>query len=655
MIFFSRCKQYFAPRKFQQFIPKEPVGTNSGPQPTEQDFANYLSATVGMKLTCAFEILFTTALSLSDSKPIISHVDSKNIPQVVGKKSGEIQNALKSNAQLVAKKKSWVSHVPRDAQPKLKSFLELIRNIDLDPKQSIMLSRVLKISDNEAHHFFAQHFEVMDNILRWKKSLKRNLTCFQERTSHRLLQHIVWYLQPKQWSSEFSKQNAIDKLRDKLLPFANVPTSRGVDGDSGWLDLAPESLEILLQNSSKNTCDGGKNNLDRTNDSATLPQGIFDGIQRLLNNESGFEGVGRSHYCDEDSKRFQLHSQLKQSVSSPANEGGVELNAKSILHLLEHGVDSPKSESTKKQSDKCTKSVRDLNTCKSESHQQGQQFSQNTWVQIVGLQSKKGAVLNGMHAKILHFDQKLQRYAIQLRDAGYSGKLLKPVNLRKLHDNPLPLSRPMKDLQRKSYPQTASTVTASVHVTHKILLDGDALKYANVSDAKRSENKRDSDDDTDNDDDNDSDAFMNKIETKGYLPKEFSTQDASFGVCDAHGNTRYMSDDEAVSMASSAMDFQLRNTQVAKTFGPAANDDATISKKKDSGNLHAQDNNNDEENISDAEDASDLLPMNLDMNLVENLLASYKLQDGLPGPTSTLLSDLGIALPDDDDESDVGI
>ena len=40
--------------------------------------------------------------------------------------------------------------------------------------------------------------------------------------------------------------------------------------------------------------------------------------------------------------------------------------------------------------------------------------------------------------------------------------------------------------------------------------------------------------------------------------------------------------------------------------------------------------------------------VDVDFNMVKNLLASYSAQQGLAGPTSTLLGALGISLPDDD-------
>jgi hypothetical protein len=47
-------------------------------------------------------------------------------------------------------------------------------------------------------------------------------------------------------------------------------------------------------------------------------------------------------------------------------------------------------------------------------------------------------------------------------------------------------------------------------------------------------------------------------------------------------------------------------------------------------------------------------PVNMDLNLVQNLLAAHSAQGGLPGPASNLLASLGIVLPPDADAGPVG-
>ena len=46
----------------------------------------------------------------------------------------------------------------------------------------------------------------------------------------------------------------------------------------------------------------------------------------------------------------------------------------------------------------------------------------------------------------------------------------------------------------------------------------------------------------------------------------------------------------------------------------------------------------------------ELQPVDLDLNLVENLLASYAGQQGLPGPASNLAGLMGISLPNNKDD-----
>lgn len=45
-------------------------------------------------------------------------------------------------------------------------------------------------------------------------------------------------------------------------------------------------------------------------------------------------------------------------------------------------------------------------------------------------------------------------------------------------------------------------------------------------------------------------------------------------------------------------------------------------------------------------------PVNVELNLIENVLQSFKGQQGLPGPAGNLLKQFGIALPVDHEEND---
>ena len=48
--------------------------------------------------------------------------------------------------------------------------------------------------------------------------------------------------------------------------------------------------------------------------------------------------------------------------------------------------------------------------------------------------------------------------------------------------------------------------------------------------------------------------------------------------------------------------------------------------------------------LKDTPIAEDLEPLNIDAKVLSNLLESFKNQDGLPGPASTLLEPLGFNL-----------
>ena len=50
-------------------------------------------------------------------------------------------------------------------------------------------------------------------------------------------------------------------------------------------------------------------------------------------------------------------------------------------------------------------------------------------------------------------------------------------------------------------------------------------------------------------------------------------------------------------------------------------------------------------------ESEDTRPVDLDLNLVKNLLASYSAQQGFSGPVSNLLGSLGLTLPEDADSA----
>jgi hypothetical protein len=89
---------------------------------------------------------------------------------------------------------------------------------------------------------------------------------------------------------------------------------------------------------------------------------------------------------------------------------------------------------------------------------------------------------------------------------------------------------------------------------------------------------------------------------------------------------------------ASALDAQLRGTAMASDF--------TRASAAPAGEAAAA--------VDDEEDDDDSRPVDVDLNLVQSLLASYTAQEGLPGPASNLLGLMGLALPHDADERPAG-
>eukprot|EP00743_Colponemidia_sp_Colp-15_P009607 GILK01010508.1.p1 GENE.GILK01010508.1~~GILK01010508.1.p1 ORF type:complete len:726 (-),score=156.19 GILK01010508.1:84-2261(-) len=83
------------------------------------------------------------------------------------------------------------------------------------------------------------------------------------------------------------------------------------------------------------------------------------------------------------------------------------------------------------------------------------------------------------------------------------------------------------------------------------------------------------------------------------------------------------------------MDTELKSTNIAKTFAD-----------QERGEISGPDSDDED----DEDSAAFLKPVDVDVNLVKSLLASYSEQQGLAGPASTLLAQLGKELPDNADD-----
>ncbi|XP_070581124.1 protein ecdysoneless homolog [Ptychodera flava] len=91
------------------------------------------------------------------------------------------------------------------------------------------------------------------------------------------------------------------------------------------------------------------------------------------------------------------------------------------------------------------------------------------------------------------------------------------------------------------------------------------------------------------------------------------------------------------------MDRELAQTNIGKSFEklPAQSD---VDTKPGDGKS--------EETASAAEDDEDTRPVDIDMNLLKNVLESYRSQEGLAGPASNILQSMGITIPHDMDDLD---
>jgi len=83
------------------------------------------------------------------------------------------------------------------------------------------------------------------------------------------------------------------------------------------------------------------------------------------------------------------------------------------------------------------------------------------------------------------------------------------------------------------------------------------------------------------------------------------------------------------------MDHELYKTKLSKDF---MREEIDESKKQDTSEVANNKEDSDDENI-------DYKPVQLDLNLVQNLLDSFEAQEGNIGPTTSILKTLGQRLP----------
>lgn len=88
------------------------------------------------------------------------------------------------------------------------------------------------------------------------------------------------------------------------------------------------------------------------------------------------------------------------------------------------------------------------------------------------------------------------------------------------------------------------------------------------------------------------------------------------------------------------MDRELAGTHIGKSFTKVSGEVDVINHELSNTEAGAES----KENLK-------ILPVDVDLNLVENLLESYSSQAGLPGPTSNILQSMGLQLPDNKDNA----
>jgi len=236
-------------------------------------------------------------------------------------------------------------------------------------------------------------------------------------------------------------------------------------------------------------------------------------------------------------------------------------------------------------------------------------------VEIHGLVSEAGRRWNGTFGKVVRFDFKTRRYVIELPNGG-GRKKLKQENLvlsPSADTSGSNCSSPQRNVASAFLPDEETTTSPHQHV-----------RFA------------DSDDSDDSDDNDGSDEISHNVEN--------NDGDRKAGRIGSRPAGREIHDEVDADMfeaASRAMDEELGQTDLVKSFVRSTSTEATSNDEN-----HAEGDDEEGEHGEGPLDA-----VNLDLNLVQNLLQSYKMQAGLAGPASTILGDLGIALPDDDDDS----
>ena len=121
---------------------------------------------------------------------------------------------------------------------------------------------------------------------------------------------------------------------------------------------------------------------------------------------------------------------------------------------------------------------------------------------------------------------------------------------------------------------------------------------------------------------------------ESLLSDDDTDDDDDLGDIDAS-----VSESEAAMMKSymASMDEELAATELAKSFTRANHGDGGEGEKR-------------AETTDQVKDGAKLAPVDIDLNLVKNLLASYSSQQGLAGPVSNILHSMGVSIPPDEED-----
>jgi hypothetical protein len=160
----------------------------------------------------------------------------------------------------------------------------------------------------------------------------------------------------------------------------------------------------------------------------------------------------------------------------------------------------------------------------------------------------------------------------------------------------------------------------------------------------------DKDDDDDDDDDEGSSSDLSDdfdVETVSSAEEGDQPADAATGPAARGPSTRWHivdgpdSDDDE---DSSGSDVEVGGTAFYDEYAAVLEEQLRETALHDDFERH-QKAGGDEPLASERDASQKLAPVNVDLNLVKSLLASYTAQEGQPGPATNMLSMLGVGLP----------